>query len=223
VAEKETYKGLRIETAPPTGYIPLPEFAERCAVSKSLVSQHKDSGRLNSDHLCWVLPPDAKQYKLYLDWVVLGPPFIMARPKEKWPHGFKPPQTITKKPESIAPELRKPVDRGEIKEQGKIKDEATYLSLDGLKRRKEELAIEKAELELQKARNEVVEIDAVNQTMQNIAALVAKSHETLSIRIGPMFAAETDPDQISRTYKKEVQKMLSEIRQELEQYAPQKT
>lgn len=223
VAEIETYKGLRIETAAPIGYVPLPEFAERCGVGKSLVSQHKDSGRLHSDHMCWVLPPDARQYKLYLDWVVLGPAFIMARPKEKWPAGFQPPQSVRKIPTKETPKTELSKRKAAIQESGKTKTETEYLSLDGLKRRKEELAIEKAELELQKARNEVIERDAVHQTVQSIAALIVKSHETLSIRIGPLFATETDPDKISKAYKKEVQKMLSEIQQELVQYAPKET
>lgn len=205
-------EGLKMVEQEPVGYISLVEFAKRCNVGKSAITNAKKAGTLNRDYMCVVKKPGGKLERLFLDWAELGPAYIGNLPKHKQPESFKVTEKIKR---DTAP--KKPAAN-----QYTNNEEQDYNpnNLDSIKRKKELLAVQKAELELQKAKNEVIDRSILNNTVQYMAQLIKRKHETLSIRIGPMFATETNTEKIKSAYIREVKEMLGEIQKELKQYEP---
>lgn len=86
------------------------------------------------------------------------------------------------------------------------------------KLRREQLAVERAELDLQVARNQLIAVGDVEELLASVAVEVRQSVISLAPRLGPLLAAMTDPAEVTEALDRELRATLEAL-QRIERYA----
>lgn len=200
----------RVKEAPP-GFVTNKTFCSRVGVTTMVVSRAKDNGEFKIQNLRW------KQNKsgsdtLLIHWENEGPRFARDRDRD------------------ITIEVPVPPDAPQGTEPNKIKvppppsvgigttisgdPEGTYgqdQTLRAVQIKKVQLQNEKQELELKKARNEVVEFEPIRQVVLEMGQSIKQSVLAMVPRLAPVLAAETEPHSIARILEEEFYRTLEAI------------
>ena len=169
-----------VSTQPP-GFVSRAEFAKECGVTPVSVTRAKQAGKFDIQNLRW-LKRSSGQKTLLISWRGEGPRYIMSRPREKWPVDFVPPE------EDIFDE-----SAGTGAGQSTPGSALAITNIGNAKLREAQLKIEKAELDLQKGRNQVIDIEEVAGLWREIAMDVRQKVLAIPPRISSVLAAEDDP------------------------------
>lgn len=199
--------GVKIVTSiPGNGFISLVDFAEKCGVKKPAISKAKSSGKFSTSDMRWFKPQKGSMV-LYLHWERAGIPYVMSRGRENYPKGFVPPE---EEPHNINVES----GTGNYSPQSIVK----VVDLNSAKLRKEQLIIEEKEIALQKAKNELVDIDEVITIMSAVALELRQGFNSMKIRLCPVLSAEDDEHKIDSILEREFGTLANELEITLDKF-----
>jgi len=194
---------IRELSAAPEGFIPKAQWAEKAGVSKTVITTiWKD---FNHDLVCWVKKGNMSP-AIYLNWEGTGVPYLLNKPVEKWPEWFRKARGVELEQsalESLPGEL--------TPEEEPFTNKATE------EIRKLVLANDKSSLELQRAKNQVVVIEAAVDVLLDTAGKMSQTFLSMIPRLAPKLAAMKDQHAVTQLLNKEFIKGL-ELLSDLEDY-----
>lgn len=190
---------------PPKGWVGIREFAEKVGVSQVAISQAKQGGRLSPDNLRWV-DNGKKKNLLFIDWDKEGPKYIMSRPREKWPKGFKIPKELREQHEKQNPTAPKKDTTGLV-------DIKSIFTLNDANIEVKKLQVQTKQLELQKSLGEVMKVSEVTDLLSQLGQTIRTQLMGVIPRIAPLIAAETDPHNTVLLLKTEFHNILEKLSQ----------
>jgi hypothetical protein len=200
---------IRELSSVPEGFIGKTQWAEKAGVSKTIITTiWKD---FNPDLVCWVKKGNMSP-AIYINWEGTGPNYLLNRPVEKWPEWFRKSRGVEIEQsvlESLPGDLT-PEDDGVT---NKATEEVKKLVM----------ANEMSRLVLQKAKNEVVVIDAAVDVLIDIAGKMSQTFLSMIPRLAPKLAAMRDDHAVSQLLTKEFNKgleLLAEINEYVESIKP---
>lgn len=196
--------GIKIISSIPPGFVSLETFAERSGVGKPSISKARGKGKFPVETMRWVKDGKTTRPRLYLHWELAGVPYVIGRGRDNWPEGFTPPEDYT---QDVAPNQ----GAGQYGHQKAVQ----VVDLNSAKLRKEQLIIQEKELNLQKARNEVVDMDEVITILQSVATETRQGFQAIKARNKKILAAEPDSHKIDNILDREFNQLADELEKSL--------
>lgn len=219
--------GVKVVLKIPPGYINMAEFAKKCGVQRPAISKARKTGAFPIEHMRWVSKPI--QPELYFDFEKCGVPWILTKPLHRRPKEYRNPELY---PAAIVQNLQEPVDpnnpdglirtpkkRGRppknpepVENNGAVtEDLTTVVDLHTAKLAKEKLSIELKTIEVQRARNEVVDIADVLQLIETIAIETRAGFKTIVSRSKKQLASAKDSVRCAEILNKEFEELSANI------------
>ena len=211
--KKTILKLIREVTEIPPGYIPASEFARRCGISQGGLSQAKAAGKFPAIHMCKVRFPQQPPL-MYYHWEACGPPYLRTRDPQHWPDWFKEKEQLRisearKQLQAKEEPKKEPIEKSD-KPLGMPKIPPApsagemILDIGEARLHAEKLKVERAALELQKAKNEVVSLATVESIMLEAGQTVKQNLLSIAPRLAPLLAAEAAPHKCLKMLEEEI-------------------
>lgn len=182
---------IKTITIIPPGFIGAREFAQKCGISPGGLTHAKNAGKFSSVNMRWVKFP-GKREQLFFNWEACGPSFIRQRPRENWPEWFQESEAkalAALESDSHAGRGGEPMGTGSTTQMAPV----AVVDLNSAKLKEAQLNIQKKELELQKAKNEVLDIEEVEDVIDEVTNALRQAMLAVSPRVSPLVAAENSP------------------------------
>lgn len=186
----------------PEGWHTAAELARLTGLSEPAIRQAKSRGTISDRFYCTTdNPKNANKPIMVFDKIKVANLMLSNKPRDTWPEWFL---------EYKGPEKKAPVN--EEGEKGIFIGDIHEAKLET-----EKLKVEKAKLELQIAKNEVISVDEVKALLLNITQKVHQSLKSFIPRTAPLVADESDVHKVSMILEEEINSSLQNL-SELETY-----
>lgn len=208
---RQDMDNIKTITAVPAGYVPAKEFALKCSISNGGLTHAKNAGKFASTNLRWVKHP-GRSAALYYHWDSLGPSFIRQRDRDKWPEWFQ----VAEAAKVLALESDESLAAGGEPTGTGSKTKFSVVNVTDLssaKLRSEQLKIERQELELQKSKNEVLDMEEVEGLLREVSQSLRQAMLSIAPRVSPLVAAEVNPHKCLIILEEEITKVLQDLGQ----------
>jgi hypothetical protein len=191
--------GIEIVRKVPAGYLGIKHFAARVQCNETTVSRARNSGRLAKDRLLWFDSPGGakRQLLIHEDQIDI---FNASKRKTK-PGPKSQPKPSQPKPDThtgIKLELVDD-DPAEDATPAPPKENQTEIDFSEIPRdlhdarlKNEQLKALRSNLELQRARNEIVDVELVEKRWTSMAVQIRQQMLAIVARLAPVLAAETN-------------------------------
>lgn len=212
---------------PPEGWLTIAEFAERSGVQARQVYKAIDDGKIPRKHLAMML--GGTQRTIVIDWDATAYDFIAARRQGSRPPDFIENAAREYKPFRLSAQQEIAVEAEDERRQ-EIENEILDGNTTGLSKeqiqnivderlvnekmvkqpvvdttsaryRKEQLEIEKRQVELKKIANQLIDIETNRSILAGLAAQLNGNASKAIPKWSPIFAAEDDPRVIRQLMK----------------------
>lgn len=193
---------IKTVTQVPAGYVPAKTFASKCGISQAGLTQARQAGKFASNSIRYI-KREKQRAQLYYHWDSLGPEFIRTRPHSRWPEWFKEEEAKLGKVLSGEHEAAAGANPTGSGIETKMASAAVY-DLNSAKFRTEQIKIEKQELELQAAKNQVLDIEEIVSLFTEVGMDIKQSLLAIAPRVAPLVAAETSPHKCLKILEDEI-------------------
>ena len=197
---------IKTVTRIPAGYVTAKDFAKKCEVSSAAITLAKKRGQFSAMNLRWVKFDKVKP-RLFYHWDAEGPEYIRSLPQARWPQWFQEQESQEVVEDSATVAGGEPDGTTGSTSYGV----GTVKTLQGAKLKMEQLKVEKAELELRQAKNELLSVEEIGGFLQGAAANIRSTLMTLPNKLATQLAPLTDEHEcltlIQREFKKVLEKM----------------
>lgn len=215
-------------TPPPKGWLTLREFAQRLNRAENVVRKGLEEGKVSTRAMLYWRSPNNGQPMLIVDEAAI----------EQYEQNCNPKNIHHKSKSVLSAKLEKKrrADLAAAKEQDKLlaeiegcevddfddteqskgidnmtPEEIQNISLTEAKRLREIVKMQKEQMELMKARNELIEYEHIESLIKDMAINIKQNLNAIAPRIGPIIAAETDAHTVVAMLQAEIDQTLTNI------------
>lgn len=219
-----------IKNPPPPGWLTISQFCERAGGMKvQQIYKAIDAGKISTKHMA-MIKGDRDRRIVVIDWDAAAYDFIAARRQGSRPADFKINDAREYKPFRLSAQQKIAVEKEEMRREeivaeitsttetppgdSKLQDIVDerlvndkmvitrVVDVTTARYRKEQLEIEKRQIELRKESNELITTDTERSMLAGIAAQLNGNASKSIPKWSPIFAAEEDPRVIRQLMKK---------------------
>lgn len=197
----------------PEGYLNGKEYSERIGISLQTIMKACREGRIPEKWMLVVTPPDKlSKSHLVINWNNTAYDYVLGQYPIRRHKDFKENPKKEFKPIKLTEPEQSAEDIPETElfaRSGMAYEMVTDLS--SAKYRNEQLKIERQELELRHANNELIEVSAVIQERAEQAVQVRVAIQSAVQRLTPLLAVESDIKEVKRILLEQLNKALKSL------------